>query len=78
MSIIPITLPCCTDVFERVAQSLFVLCSSLKGYLLDEYMVYLLGTGDRRNYKTCLKRRVNDERPTGKKTQLVSGKTVEK
>ena len=34
--------------------------------------------GDRRNYKACWKCRVNDERPTGKKTQLVSGTTVEK
>ena len=37
--------------------------------------------GDRRNsisYKTCWKCRANDERPTGKKTQLLSGTTVEK
>ena len=29
-------------------------------------------------YKTCSKCHVNDERPTGKKTQLVSGMTMEK
>ena len=29
-------------------------------------------------YKTCCKCRVNDERPTGNKIQLVSGTTVEK
>ena len=34
--------------------------------------------GDRRNYKTCWKCRINDKRTTGKKTQLVSGTTVEK
>ena len=34
--------------------------------------------GDRRNYKICWKCRVNDERPTGKKTQLVIGMAVEK
>ena len=34
--------------------------------------------GDIRNYKTCWKCRVNNQKPTGKKTQLVSRKTVEK
>ena len=34
--------------------------------------------GDRRNYKTSWKCRVNFEKPTGKKTQLVSVTTVEK
>jgi hypothetical protein len=33
--------------------------------------------GDRRNYKTCWKCRVNNERPTGNKTQLVRRTTVE-
>ena len=33
--------------------------------------------GDIRNFKTCWKYRVKDEKPTGNNTQLVSGTTVE-